>query len=665
MHKSQAKIRLEKLKKQLRETDYAYYVLDKPIMSDAARDSLKNEVEKIEKQFPALITADSPTQRIGGKALGKFKKVKHQIKKYSLDDVFSYEEVLEFDKRVKRFLKLKSDEDIEYTCELKIDGLNMSFHYKKGLFEKAVTRGDGILGEDVTHTVKTIRSLPLKLNKQIDLEIGGEVYLPLKSFEKLNLNLDKKFANPRNAAAGTIRQLDPNVASARDLDYFAWAVYNGQDLKTQEEMLVKMKELGFKVDQNFKKVKNIQGAIDYIESWQTKRKKIAYEIDGIAIKVNHLDWQKRLGRAAKYVRWACAYKFPAEQVTTIIKDVKWQVGRTGALTPVAILEPVQVAGSVVQHATLHNEDEIKRLKIKIGDTVIIQKAGDIIPDIIEVLPKLRTGQEKKIKIPEKCPVCSGNAYKREGEVALYCSSKNCFAQKKEELAHFVSRKGFNIDGFGVKIIEQLMAENLIDDFTDIFQLKVDELKPLERFAEKAAQNLIDSIEKSKKISLAKLIYSLGIRYVGEETAILLATNFKSKNLTEFLTKIKKANFEDLVLMEGIGDKVAQSIYDYFYDLKNTDLILKLEKLGVSLIQEKAVKKNEKIFNKTFVLTGALQEMSRDEAKDKIRKLGGQVSSSVSKKTDYLVVGDEPGSKFKKAQKLGVKIIKEKEFIDLF
>jgi DNA ligase (NAD+) len=508
MNKSDAQKRLQKLVKQLAETDYAYYVLDKPVMSDAARDSLKDEIEDIEIQYPDLITPDSPTQRIGGKALGKFKKVEHGVPKYSLDDVFSFDEVREFDERVRRFLKLSATEKVEYTCELKIDGLNMSFHYEQGSFKQAVTRGDGFMGEDVTHTVKTIKSLPLRLRQDENIEVGGEVYMPTKSFEKLNKKGPQQFANPRNAAAGTVRQLDPAVAAERDLDIFFWAIYTPTQLETQEQMLKQMQELGLKVDSTFKKANNIEEAIKYCESWTDKRSKLPYDIDGVAIKVNRLDWQKRLGKAAKYVRWATAYKFPAEQATSIIEDIVWQVGRTGALTPVAHLKPVQLAGSTVSRATLHNIDELKRKDVRIGDTVILHKAGDIIPEILESLPKLRSGNEKKVELPRNCPICHSPAEKRGDNVAIYCSNKKCLAQEKEKLSHFVSRKGFDIDGLGEKIILQLINEGLVRDMTEIFELELGDLQSLERFADKSAENLIEAIEKSKTVQLRKFVFAL-------------------------------------------------------------------------------------------------------------------------------------------------------------
>lgn len=668
MNKEEARTRLEKLKFQMREIDHAYYVLDRPIVSDAVRDNLKDEIEQIEKQYPDLVTPDSPTRRIGGKALGKFQKIKHDIKKYSLDDVFSYDEVREFDARVKRFLKLNEGEKVEYTCELKIDGLNMSFHYKKGLFERAVTRGDGVFGEDVTHTVKTIKSLPLKLAEPIDLEIGGEVYMPFASLKQLNARNEKNgkpiFANPRNAAAGSVRQLDPKVAAERDLDIFCWAIYNAEKLSTQEEMLERMAELGFKVNKEFKKVGGIEEAINFCEAWHKKRDKLPYEIDGVAIKVNRLDWQTRLGRAAKYVRWACAYKFPAEQATSIVEDIQWQVGRTGALTPVAHLKPVRVAGSTVSRATLHNIDELGRKDIRIGDTVILEKAGDVIPAIVRSLPKLRTGAERKVNSPRICPLCGTSVERSKEEVAIYCPNRKCFGRQKENLIHFVSKAGFNIDGLGEGIIDQLVDKGMVINAADIFELKSGDLLVLEGFAEKSAAKLIVSIEKSKSVFLEKLLFALGIRHVGEEGGQLLARHYSARTISDFIDKINKATIEELNNIEGVGEVVAQSIYDYFQNNDNLELLLKLERLGVALKRTEAIKTDSAIVGKTFVLTGTLETMSRDEAKQLIKNSGGKVSGSVSVKTDYVVSGEEAGSKLDKAKELKVKIIDEKEFLKL-
>ncbi len=664
MTKQEAKSRISKLKSQLWETDYAYYVQDKPIMSDAARDGLKDELEKLEKQFPEFITSDSPTQRVGGKALGKFAKIKHSSQKYSIDDVFSFNDVLEFDARVKRFLKLSIDKNLEYTAELKIDGLNISFIYINGILNKAITRGDGIIGEDVTHTARTIKNIPLKLKENINVEIGAEVYINIKDFEKL-----KGFANPRNAAAGTVRQLDPQVAAKRNLQAFGWDI-NIKNLKTQFDKLKYLQKLGFPVEKNFIKVNNIKSIENHITKIEKIKNKLNYQIDGIVIKLNDLELQKKLGTTAKHPRWSCAYKFSAEQATTKVKDIIIQIGRTGRITPVAILEPVKVAGSTVSRATLHNQDEIKRLGIKINDTVIIQKAGDIIPDIIEVLTKLRNGKEKEFKIPSKCPDCDLKIERKSGDADHYCTNKKCFSVHKEKLYHFVSRKAFNIDGLGPKIIDLLLKNNLINNAADIFVLTKSDLEPLERFAEKSADNLIQEINNSKQISLEKFIYALGIRHVGEETSILLSqnaiSNFQDTISKNFIKLIQDLNLEDLNKIEGIGEVVAESIFNYFNNKKNIEFINKLFNNGVEIeIEKREIKKlRDKIFNKIFVLTGSLKNMSRDEAKERIRNLGGQISSSVSKNTDYVVAGKDPGSKHTKAKQLGINILNEKEFLGL-
>ena len=670
MDKNQAHKRIIKLKEQLAELNHAYFALDKPIASDAVRDSLKRELKSLEDEYPDFITLDSPTQRVGGKALGKFEKVRHSIPKYSLDDVFSFDEVLEFDARVKRFLDLPSGQDIIYTGELKIDGLNMTFIYERGLFKRAITRGDGVVGEDVTHTIKTVESVPLKLKQPLDIEVGGEIYMPIKSFEALNKlaakNDEEPFANPRNAAAGTVRQLDPSIAASRDLQAFFYAVYtrlkdadSNRSITTQFATLAYLRSLGFRVEKHFGVFKNIAAVKDFLVKAENLRDSLGFQIDGVVIKVNNLNSQARLGRTAKCARWAVAYKFAAEEATTVVEDIQVQIGRTGVLTPVAHLKPVKVAGSTVARATLHNADEIKRLTVKIGDTVIIQKAGDVIPDIVKVLSKLRTGREKEFKMPECCPVCNSKIIQKAGEVAYRCANPNCYAQQREKIYHFVSRHAFNIDGLGPKIIDQLLEHDLIKDAADIFTLSKNELEPLERFAEKSASNLAASIEKAKRVSLLKFIFALGIRNVGEETAIDLAENFSA------LDKIKNASLENLEQIKDVGPVVAQSIYDYFREPKNIRLISKLLKNGVTITAAlQSPPKNQKLSGQIFVLTGTLESLPREEAKQKIRSLGGEISESVSKKTSFVVAGENPGSKLDKARELGVRIITEKEFLEV-
>lgn len=658
MTKKQAKDRINKLKNQLQEIDYAYYVLDKPKVSDAVRDSLKNELETLEYQYPDLITTDSPTQRVGGKALGRFDKHQHKIPKYSFDDMFAWYEVEEFDKRIKRAIGLPVDCDIEYICELKIDGLNMSFIYENGLLDKAVTRGDGFIGEVVTHSVKTVYSIPLNIMEKNYIEIGGEIYMPLNSFKSLNNKSEQQFANPRNAAAGTVRQLDPQIAADRDLDAFMWTIYNPYDfdLKTQEDIFNKLKELRFKINPHNKKVKSIADVKDFFNYWQKNRNKLAYQIDGIVIKVNDLSMQKKLGRTAKHVRWAAAYKFPAEQVTTIVKDIKVQVGRTGKLTPVAHLQPVQLAGSLVKRATLHNQDEIDRKDVRIGDTVVLQKAGDIIPEVVEVLPKMRNGTEKKFNMPKNCPLCGSDIIKPKGEVAHYCQNKECFAILLEELNHFVSKKAFDIDGLGPKILEQLWNADLIRTPADIFNLKKEDLEPLERFADKSADNLIEAIKSAKYIDLSKFIYALGIRHVGQETANVLAQRFGS------VENLVKVSLQELEEIKDIGPKVAWAVKRWFSEEKNQKLLAKLQKAGVRPQKPTAVL--DKLAGQNFVLTGELDSMSREEVKTKIRQAGGNPVSSVSKNTNYLVAGKNPGSKYIKAKKLNIQIINENEFLKI-
>lgn len=664
MTSTDAHKRITKLKKQLREIDHAYYVLDAPLVTDAVRDSLKDELQSLEREFPQFVTPDSPTQRVGGKALGKFGKHRHTVAKYSLDDVFSIDDVRDFDARVRKQLGVAGGK-LDYICELKIDGLNMSFMYRAGLLDKAVTRGDGTVGEIVTHTVRTIGSIPLSLAEPIDLEVGGEVYMPHASFEKTNEEQARRgepaFANPRNAAAGTIRQLDPHVAAARDLDSFMWALYSADRLgiTRHDQALTKLTKLGFKVNPHWRKVTTIEAAITYCQQWAGKRSTLPYQIDGIVIKVNDYALQEQLGRTAKHVRWAVAYKFPAEQATTVVEAISIQVGRTGALTPVAHLRPVNLAGSTVKRATLHNADEIDRLDVRIGDTVVLQKAGDIIPDIIEVLPKLRTGREQRFEMPSTCPVCGSPVIQRPDEVAHYCSNRQCFAQQQEGLRHFVAKGAFDIVGLGPKILEQLEQAGLIKSAADIFRLTREDLNQLDRFGETSAANLISAIAAKRRVSLARFLYALGIRHVGDETARDIAHNFGS------LEKVRQASLEQLAAIDGVGEKVAASVTDWFADRRNQQLIADLLAAGVVVESQSIVKKvTGPLTGQTFVLTGELESLTRDEAQELIRSQGGTVSSSVSKKTSYVVAGENPGSKYDKALALGVKIIHEKEFLKL-
>ena len=637
MTKQEAKQRIAKLKKEIDHHRYLYHVLDRQEISDSALDSLKKELFDLEQEFPDLITLDSPTQRIGGKPLKEFKKVKHSSPMLSFNDAFSEKDMKDWLERLSKLTK----EKIDFYCELKIDGLAIELDYKNNSFTGS-TRGDGFVGEDITENLKTVEAIPLSLDKNII--VRGEVFIPKKVFEKFK----HKYANPRNLAAGSVRQLDPKITASRKLDCFIYDIFI--DVETHEEKHKALKKLGFKTNPYNKYCKNLEEVFAFHKHINKIRDKIPYEIDGIVVLINSNKLFDKLGSVGKAPRGAIAYKFAGKQATTVVEDIKVQIGRTGALTPVAHLKPVQLAGITISRATLHNEDEIKRLGLKIGDTVIISRAGDVIPDIIKVLPKLRNGKEKKFVMPRVCPACGGKVIRK---TALhYCSNPNCFAQRKEYFYHFVSKSAFDISGLGPKIIDQLIEANLVSDPADLFDLEKGDLIPLERFAEKSADNLIEALN-VKEIDLPRFIYSLGIRNVGEETAIDLAKRFS-------LDELKKAKLKELESLQDIGPIVAKSIYNWFRQERN---ILFLEKL-LKKVKVKKVKFKNKLKDKVFVLTGELDSMTRDEAKDRIRDLGGDVSSSVSGNTDYVVVGSEPGSKYNKAKKLKVPVIKEKEFLDL-
>jgi len=668
--------RLNKLKKMIERHRYLYHVLDKQEISDAALDSLKYELTKIEEEYPELITPDSPSQRVAGEPLKEFEKVIHKVPQWSLGDAFTDEDIADFDERVKKVLAkeppAKATSDValggglEYVCELKIDGLKVVFHYEKGLFVRAVTRGDGKVGEDVTRNIRTIESLPLKLTEPLDIILEGEVWMSKKNFFTLNKEREKKgeplFANPRNVAAGSIRQLDPKIARERKLDSFIYDIaYTDSKMpETQIEELEFIKHLGFKVNKNFKLCPTVGDIVKYWKEWQRRAPKEDYLIDGIVIKVNSHAYQEKLGHTGKSPRYAIAFKFPAEQVTTVVEDIVLQVGRTGVITPVAHLRPVSVAGSVVSRATLHNEDEIKRLDVRVGDTVILQKAGDVIPDIVSVVKEMRTGKEKLFAFPEKVAACGGGGgiEKIPGQVAYRCINKNSFAQQRRKLHYFASKKAFDIEGLGPKIIDQLMENNLVSSYDDIFTLKKGDLLNLPRFAEKSVDNLVSSVEKSKTVTLAHLLIALSIPQAGEETANDIANHFKD------IKKIQSAPFEELERIDGIGPVVAKSVRDWFdnprnrHNLENLLKHIKIKKVEVSTSGMSG------FVGKTFVLTGTLKSMTRDEVKEIIRKNGGEISSSVSSQTDYVVIGENPGSKFDKAKELNVKILTESEFMKI-
>jgi DNA ligase (NAD+) len=579
----------------------------------------------------------------------------------SFNDAFSNEDMQDWEKR---FLKLLTEEEknkIDYYCELKIDGLAIELIYKNGVLETGSTRGDGIVGEDVTQNLKTIEAIPLTIKERKETIARGEVFITKKEFERINKEQKEKglavYANPRNIAAGSIRQLDPKFTSGRKLDSFAYELLTDFGQVTHEDKHKILKDLGFKTNKHNKLCKNLEEVFQFREKWKKERIKLDYEIDGVVVLINDNKIFEKLGIVGKAPRGGIAFKFPQAESTTKVLDIIVQVGRTGAMTPVAILEPVQVTGITISRATLHNEDEIKRLGLKIGDTVIVARAGDVIPDIIKVLPELRTGKEKTFKMPENCPSCQAKLVKPEGEVLLRCPNKNCFAQKRRNFYHFVSRTAFNMDGLGPKIIDRLLDEGLVQTPADLFDLKEGDVKNLERFAEKSAENLIKSIQEKREITLAKFIYALGIRNVGEETAVDLAKYFQK------IEKIKKAKLEDFEKILDIGPVVSKSIFDWMQDKENLKFLDKLEK-KVKITNYKLPVTGYKLHNKTFVLTGSLESMERASAKEKIRELGGNVSESVSVKTDFVVAGSEAGSKEEKAKKLGVKILSETEFLNL-
>jgi len=685
MDKKEAQKRIEKLRTLINYHRYLYHVLDKQEISDSALDSLKKELFDLENQYPDLITPDSPTQRIGGRALKEFKKIKHRQRMLSFNDAFSKEDIEDWQERYSKLLSESQKNKVDFYCELKIDGLAIELIYKNGVFETGSTRGDGNIGEDVTQNLKTVEAIPLSLKSEDEaakelreeglteiaknikekglkeLTVRGEVFITKKDFEEINKTQKQKglpdFANPRNIAAGSIRQLDPKITAQRHLNSFAYELLTDFGQKTHEEKHKILKALGFKTNKNNKYCKSLDQVMQFREHWIKERERLDYEIDGVVVIINNNEIFEKLGIVGKAPRGAIAYKFPQAQSTTRVLDIQVQVGRTGAITPVAVLEPVGVTGITITRATLHNEDEIRRLGLKIGDTVIVGRAGDVIPDIIKVLPELRTGREKNFKMPEKCPSCDTKLIKSEGEVLLRCPNKNCFAQRRRGFYHFVSRAAFNIDGLGPKIIDRLLDEGLVQDPSDLFGLKEGDVVALERFAEKSAENLIKSIQERKEITLAKFIYALGIRNIGEETAIDLAKHFGS------IKKIKTAKLEDFDSISDIGPVVSKSIYEWLQDKENLKFIDKLEKL-IRIQNSESRIQNSKLKGLSFVLTGSLESIARDEAKAKIRELGGDISESVSSKTSYVVVGSEPGSKAEKAKKLGVKILDEQEFLQL-
>lgn len=645
----------------IREADYNYHTLDMPTITDQEYDNYMRELYKLEEKYPELKQDMSPTSRVGGEIIDSFKKIKHEVPMMSLSNVFNEDEIIAFDERVK-----KEYPNPSYVVELKIDGLSVSLLYKKGILVRAATRGDGITGEDITHNVKTIKSIPLRLKEPLDIEIRGEIYMSKDSFNKTNEDRKKEglelFANPRNAAAGSIRQLDSSVAAKRKLDAFLYHLPEAEKfgIYTHADALNFMKKLGFIVNPNIELVNNINELLVYVDKWTQNRASLPYEIDGIVIKLNDLNGQKKLGFTARYPKWATAYKFPATEVLTKLKEFKFTVGRTGQVTPNAILEPVLLMGSTISKTTLHNEDYVVQKDLRKGDTVAIKKAGDVIPEVVRAVTERRNGTEEKFEMMKNCPICNSPLIRRENEAAYYCVNPKCDARKIEGLCHFVSRDAMYIDGFGDAIIEDFYNMGYLKSivgFYNLYKYK-EELMELEGFGSKSITNLLTSIENSKKNSLERLLFALGIRHVGKKSAKILASHHKT------LDNIINATYEELIETDNIGDIMAKSIKSYFSIEENIELINQLKQIGVNMnyLGEK-VTSDENFMNKTFVLTGSLSELTRDEAGNIIELRGGSVTSSVTKKTDVVIVGENPGSKYNKAIELGITIWNEKEFIE--
>ncbi len=662
--KAKARKRSEELRQELQHHEYLYYVLDDPQISDAQFDRKMAELKAIEAQFPDLLTADSPTQRVGGAPRKGFETQTHTPPMLSLDNTYSYDDLREFDRRVH---ELSGRERVDYVAEHKFDGLSISLQYEDGVLARAVTRGDGVTGEDVTPNVRTIRSVPLRVDakplptreQRRKFEVRGEIVMSHKAFEDLNRQQEeqggKRFANPRNAAAGAVRMLDASITASRKLDFYAYYLLTGGRVpfRLHSDSLEAMKKMQFRSSPDWKVCHSFEELTRYCDVWETKREELPYEIDGIVVKVNEVPLQDELGFTAKAPRWAVAYKYPARQETTVVNDVIFQVGRTGAITPVAVLEPVILGGATVSRSTLHNMDEVERLGLHIGDTVVVERAGEVIPHVVKVV---KQGKDRRpIRVPKECPECGSRIHKDPEGVAYRCVNAACPAKRKESLLHFAGRHAMNIDGLGEKIVDQLVEKAMAKDVADLYHLELEPLAALERMAEKSAQNLLDEIEASKKNSLARLVYALGIRFVGERTGQLLAEHFSS------LEKIAEASEEELTAVHEVGPKVAASIAEFFSEPANRKLVERLRKAGLNLTEKRAAPKSAKLAGKTFVFTGGLARRSREEAGEMVKQHGGTVTSSVSKKTDYVVVGSDPGSKYDKAKELGVAILDEREF----
>ena len=652
--------RIKFLRDELNKLGYNYYVLDNPLVSDFEYDKLYSELKSLEEQNPELITPDSPTQRVGGISAG-FDEVKHKYRLYSLDNTYNYEELKKWYDRVTKECGFPQ----ELVCELKIDGLAIALAYKDGYFVKGATRGNGIIGEEITQNLKTIKAIPLKLFEYADVEVRGEIYMPKTSFEKLNeenlKNGEKPFANPRNAAAGSLRQLDSTITAKRDLSMFTYtAIIERAEIepKTHWDSIQYIKKLGFKINPNIRLVKDIQGAIDFCKEWETKRFDLDYATDGVVIKVNSLACQREMGFTARAPKWATAFKFPPEEISTELKGIELGVGKTGAVTPVAVLEPVLLAGSVVSRASLHNFDEIKRLDVRIGDRVLIKKAAEIIPKVIKYVDSAEHADLPVYNPPTECPNCHSPLEVREGEVNLYCSNPNCPSVVKAKLEYWVSKEAMDIDNIGPSIIEQLYNLDMVKTPLDFYKLSKDDFLKLDLVKEKSAQNMYDAIQESKNRTFARFITALSIRHVGKETAELIVGEFPT------IDAIENASVGDLANIEGVGEKIAQSVYAYFHNNQNLEMVKEFERYGLNFEANAAVLKTDELAGKTFVLTGTLSSMTRDEAGEKIKQMGGKTSSSVSKKTSFVVAGENAGSKLDKAQNLGVIILNEDEFLKM-
>lgn len=661
MDRNEAAKKVQQLRDEINQYNYEYHVLDNPTVSDQVYDQKMKELIELEEQFPDLVTDDSPTQRVGGTPLDKFEKVNHTVPMLSLSNAFSEEDLRDFDRRVREHVT----RDFKYVCELKIDGLAVSLRYENGKFVQGATRGDGRTGEDITQNLKTIKSIPLTIKNNETIEVRGEAYMPKKSFIALNEKRKEEglelFANPRNAAAGSLRQLDPKIAASRNLNIFIYSVgeWEAESISTHSERLAYLRELGFKTNPETRTFQTIEEVIEFTKEWTVKRNELDYEIDGIVIKVDEIELQEQLGFTARSPRWAMAYKFPAEEAVTKLRGIELSVGRTGVITPTALLEPVQVAGTTVQRASLHNEDLIIEKDIRINDTVVIKKAGDIIPEVVRVIFEERTGEEKEYRFPEHCPECDTKLEKLEGEVAWRCVNPNCPAQIKEGLIHFVSRGAMNIDGLGEKVVEQLFDHKLIQTIADLYKLKYEDLIELERMGDKSVTNLLNAINASKENSLERLLFGLGIRYVGSKAATTLAAHYKT------MDALMEATEEELKTVPEIGEKMAESIATYFNKPQVKQLIEELKVLGLNMTYlgaTEVVDEDSVFFGKTIVLTGKLHSLSRSEAKEKIEALGGKVTGSVSKKTDIVIAGEDAGSKLDKAKELNIEIWDEEQLL---